>query len=88
MTSIDHIQNQACIFFCFSEITKETISFQRLFISSKYHAFVLTEHFLTENSRTSPLFKQSSTLRFQDKICLENILFAGLDKLQCAYRTS
>ena len=27
------------------------------------------------NFHTSPLFKQNSTLKFQDKICLENILF-------------
>ena len=27
------------------------------------------------NSHTSHLFKQSSILKFQDKICLENILF-------------
>ena len=27
------------------------------------------------NFHTSPLFKQNSILRFQDKICLENILF-------------
>ena len=29
------------------------------------------------NSRTSHLFKQSSILKFQDKICLENILFVS-----------
>ena len=29
------------------------------------------------NSHTSPLFKQSSILKFQDKICLENILFVS-----------
>ena len=29
------------------------------------------------NSRTSPLFKQNSILKFQDKICLENILFVS-----------
>ena len=27
------------------------------------------------NFHTSPLFKQNSILKFQDKICLENILF-------------
>ena len=29
------------------------------------------------NSHTSLLFKQSSILKFQDKICLENILFVS-----------
>ena len=29
------------------------------------------------NSHTSPLFKTISILKFQDKICLENILFAS-----------
>ena len=29
------------------------------------------------NFHTSPLFKQNSILKFQDKICLENILFAS-----------
>ena len=29
------------------------------------------------NSHTSHLFKQSSILKFQDKICLENILFVS-----------
>ena len=28
-------------------------------------------------SHTSPLFKQNSILKFQDKICLENILFVS-----------
>ena len=29
------------------------------------------------NFHTSPLFKQNSILKFQDKICLENILFVS-----------
>ena len=32
-------------------------------------------NFESRNSHTSPLFKQSSILKFQDKICLGNILF-------------
>ena len=32
-------------------------------------------NFQLRNSHTSHLFKQSSILKFQDKICLENILF-------------
>ena len=34
-------------------------------------------NFQPQNSHTSPLFKQSSILKFQDKICLENILFVS-----------
>ena len=32
-------------------------------------------NFQPSNCHTSPLFKQNSILKFQDKICLENILF-------------
>ena len=34
-------------------------------------------NFQVRNYRTSPLFKQSSILKFEDKICLENILFVS-----------
>ena len=34
-------------------------------------------NFQPRNSHTSPLFKQNSILKFQDKICLENILFVS-----------
>ena len=34
-------------------------------------------NFQPRNFHTSPLFKQNSILKFQDKICLENILFAS-----------
>ena len=34
-------------------------------------------NFQPRNSHTSPLFKQSSILKFQDKICLENNLFVS-----------
>ena len=33
--------------------------------------------FQLRNFHTSPLFKQNSILKFQDKICLENILFVS-----------
>ena len=38
---------------------------------------VRTINFQTRNSHTSPLFKQSCILKFQDNICLENILFVS-----------
>ena len=34
-------------------------------------------NFRLKNSHTSPLFKQNFILKFQDKICLENILFVS-----------
>ena len=34
-------------------------------------------NFQPRNFHTSPLFRQNSILKFQDKICLENILFAS-----------
>ena len=34
-------------------------------------------NFQARNFHTSPLFKQNSILKFQDKICLENILFVS-----------
>ena len=34
-------------------------------------------NFQPRNFHTSPLFKQNSILKFQDKICLENILFVS-----------
>ena len=35
-------------------------------------------NFQLRNFHTSPLFKQNSILKFQDKICLENILSVNL----------
>ena len=32
-------------------------------------------NFQPRNSQTSPLFKQNFIIKFQDKICLENVLF-------------
>ena len=34
-------------------------------------------NFQPKNSYTKPLFKHKSVLKFQDKICLENILFGS-----------
>ena len=52
-----------------------------------FQVFVLTDliqkkairiiNFQPRNSHTSPLFKQNFILKFQDKICLENILFVS-----------
>ena len=46
---------------------------QRIVILQKKAVRII--NFQPRNSHTSHLFKQSSILKFQDKICLENILF-------------
>ena len=48
---------------------------QRIVILQKKAVTII--NFQPRNSHTSPLFKQSSILKFQDKIYLENILFVS-----------
>ena len=48
---------------------------QRILILQKKAVRII--NFQPRNSHTSPLFKQNSILKFQDKICLENILFVN-----------
>ena len=48
---------------------------QRIVILQKKAVRII--NFEPRNSHTSPLFKQSSILKFQDKICLENILLVS-----------
>ena len=48
---------------------------QRIVILQKKAIRII--NFQPRNSHTSHLFKQSSILKFQDKICLENILFVS-----------
>ena len=48
---------------------------QRIVILKKKAVRII--NFQSRNSHTSPLFKQSSILKFQDKTCLENILFVS-----------
>ena len=49
------------------------VTIQQLIILRKKAIRIV--NFQPRNVHTSPLFKQNSTLKFQDKICLENILF-------------
>ena len=46
---------------------------QRIIILQKKAIRII--NFQPRNFHTSPLFKQNSNLKFQDKICFENILF-------------
>ena len=48
---------------------------QRIIILQKKAVRII--NFQPRNFHTSPLFKQNSILKFQDKICLENILFVS-----------
>ena len=48
---------------------------QRIIILQKKAIRII--NFQPRNFHTSPLFKQNSILKFQDKICLENILFVS-----------
>ena len=48
---------------------------QRILILQKKAVGII--NFKPRNSHTSPLFKQNFILKFQDKICLENVLFVS-----------
>ena len=48
---------------------------QRIIILQKKAIRII--NFQPRNFHTSPLFKQNSILKFQDKICIENILFVS-----------
>ena len=50
-------------------------SIKRILIFQKKTVRII--NFQPRNSHTSPLFKQNLILKFQDKICLENILFVS-----------
>ena len=48
---------------------------QRILILQKKAVRII--NFQPRNSHTSPLFKQNFIIKFQDKICLENVLFVS-----------
>ena len=48
---------------------------QRILILQKKAVRIM--NFQPRNFNSSPLFKQNSILKFQDKVCLENILFVS-----------
>ena len=48
---------------------------QRILILQKKAVRII--NFQPRNSKTSPLFKQNFIIKFQDKICLENVLFVS-----------
>ena len=48
---------------------------QRILVLQRKTVIII--NFQPRNSLTSPLFKQNFILKFQDKICLENVLFVN-----------
>ena len=59
--------------YCYLVWAQNCRTIQRIVILQKNSIRII--NFQLRNSHTSHLFKQSSILKFQDKICLENILF-------------
>ena len=59
--------------YCCLVWTQNCSTIQRIVILQKKAIRII--NFQPRNSHTSHLFKQSSILKFKDKICLENILF-------------
>ena len=61
--------------YCCLVWAQNSSTIQRIVILPKKAVRII--NFQPRNSHTSPLFKQSSILKFQDKICVENILFVS-----------
>ena len=61
--------------YCYLVWAQNYSTIQRIVILQKTAVRIIT--FQPGNSHTSHLFKQNSILKFQGKICLENILFAS-----------
>ena len=61
--------------YCCLVWAQNSSTIQRIVILQKKAVRII--NFQPRNSHTSPLFKQNSILKFQDKICLENILFVS-----------
>ena len=59
--------------YCCLVWTQNCCTIQQIVILQKKAVRII--NFQPKNSHTSSLFKESSMLKFQDKICLENILF-------------
>ena len=61
------------MFYCCLVWAQNCSTIQQIIILQKKAIRII--NFQPRNFHTSPLFKQNSILKFQDKICLENILF-------------
>ena len=63
----------SCLSYCCLVWAQNCSTIQQIVILQKKAIRII--NFQPRNSHTSHLFKQSSILKFQNKICLENILF-------------
>ena len=63
------------LFYCCLVWAQNSSTIQRIVNLQKKAVRIID--FQPWNFHTSPLFKQNSILKFQDKICLENILFVS-----------
>ena len=63
------------LLYCCLVWAQNSSTIQRIVILRKKAVRII--NFQPRNSHTSPLLKQSCILKFQDKICLENILFVS-----------
>ena len=61
--------------YCYRAWAQNVCTIQRILILQK--KAVRSINFQPRNFHSSPLFKQNSILKFQDKICLGNILFVS-----------
>ena len=61
--------------YCCFVWTQNCSTIQQILILQKKAVRII--NFQPRNSHTSPQFKQNFILKFQDKICLENVLFVS-----------
>ena len=73
LTSIVFTIFDSYVSYCFLVWYQNCTTIQRIIILQKKAIRII--NFQPRHFHTSPLFKQNSILKFQDKICLENILF-------------
>ena len=70
--------------YCYLVWAQNYSTIRRIVILQKTAVRIIT--FQPGNSHTSHLFKQNSILKFQDKICLENISFISQSLNDCHHQ--
>ena len=75
LRSIYFVIFDSCLSYCCLVWAQNCATIQPIAILQKKAIRII--NFQPRNVHTSPLFKQNFILKFQDKICLENILFAS-----------
>ena len=75
LRSINFAIFDSCLSYCCLVWAQNFGTIQKILILQKKAIRII--NFQPRNFHTSPLFKQNSILKFQDKICLENILFVS-----------